>query len=139
MITDVGYAAFLNSLGNLAAHVTFPYIAYGTGTTAEATNLTTLTTETDRVAATIEIISVYAPFDTLRVSGAFTIGTSPPVVTEIGVFSASTSGTMWARKLVGATETGASSFTPPATSTMYAHYDFSMKDDGVGTTSGTTW
>lgn len=128
MITTVGKAAYVDSLFNLAAHTTFLYIAYGTGTTAELVEQTTLASETDRVAATTEIISVYYPFDTLRITGVFTIGTSPPVVTEIGIFSALTVGTMWARKLVGATETGASSFTPPATSTMYVHFDFSMKD-----------
>jgi len=128
MIMDVGVAAYIDSLFNLAAHTTFLFIAYGTGTTAEAENQTALVTETDRVAATTEIISVYFPFDTLRVTGAFTIGATPPVVTEVGVFSALTAGTMWARKLVGATETGASSFTPPVTSTMYVHFDFSMRD-----------
>jgi len=138
MITTAGYTAFLNSLGALAAHTLFPYIAYGTGTGAESVDSTTLGTEVARIEATAEIISVYAPFDTLRISGAFGI-TTPPVVTEIGVFSASSGGTMWARKLVGATETGYGSFTPPTTSTMYAHYDFSMKDDGVATTSGSTW
>ena len=128
MLTTVGEGAYLDSLFNLATHTTFLYIAYGTGTTAESTAHTTLATETARVTATTEIISVYYAFDTLRITGAFTIGTSPPVVTEIGIFSASSGGTMWARKLVGATETGASSFTPPATSTMYVHFDFSMRD-----------
>ena len=128
MITTVGKAAYVDSLFNLASHTTFLYIAYGTGTTAELVEQTTLASETARVTATTEIISIYYPFDTLRITGAFTIGTSPPVVTEIGVFSASTAGTMWARKLVGATETGASNFTPPATSTMYVHFDFSMRN-----------
>jgi hypothetical protein len=139
VIVDAGYVAYLAGIFDLAANTTFLYIAYGTGTTAESTSQTALVTETARVAATVEIISVYAPFDTLRVTGAFTIGTSPPVVTEIGVFSASAAGTMLARKIVGPSETAAASFTPPATSIMYAHYDFSMKDDGVATTSGTTW
>jgi len=105
--------------------VPFLYIAYGTGTTAEGVALTALTTETDRAAATVEIVSTHTANDTVRFSHEFTIDGTVSV-TEIGVFDDETAGTMLGRKL----------FTAVAMTdqqTFIAKYDFIVKDGGCGT------
>lgn len=78
----------------------FTHIAFGTGTTAESAAHTTLATETERVAATIDFLSVLAPFDTIRFAGLFTAVTSATTVSEIAVFNASTGGDMLLRELL---------------------------------------
>ena len=99
MITTTGRHELVDLAGNLSTPVEFGWIAYGTGTTAENKAHTTLATETDREAATIEIISVYAPHDTMRFYYLFTAAAAY-TVTEIAVFNAATAGTMLGRKLL---------------------------------------
>ena len=99
MITNAGRIEIVNLMGNLSTPIEFGWIAYGTGTTAESAGLTTLTTETDREAATVSIISVYAPNDTMRFSYVFDVATGV-TVTEIAVFNAATAGDMIGRKLL---------------------------------------
>lgn len=104
-------AAGLNMIANLTGYTgtptpaAFTHIAYGYGTTAPASGDTALEHQTGaRVAATIETISVVKPNDTVRfsakvVSAAATYPATNPL-TEIGVFTAATGGTMILRRLV---------------------------------------
>jgi len=99
MITNAGRIEIVNLMGNLSTPIEFGWIAYGTGTTAESAGLTALTTETDREAATVSLISVYAPNDTMRFGYIFDVSTGV-TVTEIAVFNAATAGDMIGRKLL---------------------------------------
>jgi len=80
--------------------VAFTHIAFGTGTTAESAAHTTLATETERVAATIDFLSVLAPFDTIRFAGLFTAVATATTVSEIAVFNAAAGGDMLVRELL---------------------------------------
>jgi hypothetical protein len=104
--------------------VPFAYISYGTGTTAEGVALTGLTAETARAAATVEIVSIYAPNDTVRCYHDFTAGGSI-TVTEVGVFDAPSGGIMLGRKLVTATALTIGQV-------FRAQYDFTIRDGGCG-------
>lgn len=98
-LTNAGMALLTALWGNVSSPVGVTYIAYGTGTTAESASLTTLTTETARVAATFSKESVYGTNDTLKWTATSTAtGTVTP--TEIGVFNDSTAGTMLFRRLI---------------------------------------
>lgn len=77
----------------------FTYMAYGTGTTAESTALTALTTETDRVAATVTLETTTTVDDTIRFNAMFDTA-SAVTISEIGIFNASSSGTMAWRRLL---------------------------------------
>jgi hypothetical protein len=103
----------------------FTYIAYGTGATAEAVGLTTLTTETARALAEVTIESTYTANDTVRFSHEFAAAGSI-TVTEVGIFDASAAGTMLARKLL--------SPTLAVTESQYflVKYDLVAKDDTDG-------
>lgn len=90
---------------NNSTPVAFTHIAFGTGTTAESAAHTTLATETERVVATIDFLSVLAPFDTIRFAGLFTAVATATVVSEIGVFNAATGGDMLTRELLDNTVT----------------------------------
>jgi hypothetical protein len=103
----------------------FTHIAYGSGTTAEGVALTTLTTETARAAATVEIVSTYTANDTVRFSHEFTAdGTIS--VTEIGVFNAASTGTMLCRKLLS------SALSVADNQAFLATLDVIVKDGGAG-------
>ena len=104
MLTLAGIYESVELFGSIGSPVEFGWIAYGTGTTAEGTALTALTTEVDREAATIEIISVYAPHDTMRFYYLFTAAAAY-AVTEIAVFNAASGGDMLGRKLLTDDET----------------------------------
>lgn len=78
----------------------FTHIAYGTGTTAENATHTTLATETERVAASVETLSILSPFDTIRFAGLFSAVSSATTISEIGVFNDATAGDMLRRELL---------------------------------------
>jgi len=125
MIANTGKIEIVNLMGNLSTPIEFGWIAYGTGTTSESAGRTILTTETDRAAATVTIISVYAPHDTMRFSNVFDVATGV-TVTEIAVFNAASTGDMIGRKLLDnpvLTVTGGK---------LIAIYDFPLRDGEVG-------
>lgn len=96
MVTQAGVIE-LNKLfcGDTADE--FLYIAYGTGTTAEAKTQTALVTETARVSAKTQIESSSAGHDTM-VFFAMAYPRVAGTVAEIGVFNAATAGDMLVRK-----------------------------------------
>lgn len=97
--TTAGITEVRNLMINNSSPSAFTHIAFGTGTTAESAAHTALVSETERVAATIDFLSVLAPFDTIRFAGLFTAVTSAKAVSEIAVFNASSGGDMLLREL----------------------------------------
>lgn len=100
----------------------FTYIGYGTGTTAESSASTSLVTQIERVAATIQLVSLYGPLDTLRYIGIFTQLTTARVVSEIGIFNAATSGDMLCRALLDNTVSLAVGDIPVVIHDVILHY-----------------
>ena len=96
MITTAGKTAF----GQLVTGVStspFLYLAYGSGTTAESSSQTALVTETGRSRAYVQYSSTLSPHDTISFA-AIGYPTAAGTVNEVGLFDASTSGTMFLRK-----------------------------------------
>jgi hypothetical protein len=85
---------------NNSSPVAFTFIAFGTGVTAESAAHTTLATETERVAVTVYLLSILAPFDTIRFAGLFSAVASTTTVSEVAIFNASSGGDMLLRELI---------------------------------------
>ncbi len=98
-VTTAGFNMLVDLFANADSPTEFLYMAYGTGTTAEAVGLTALTTETDRVLATITIESTTTVNDTIRFSAMFDT-TSAVTISEVGIFNAAADGTMAWRRLL---------------------------------------
>lgn len=98
MITDAGLHALVGLLGDTDSPADFTYIAYGYGTAAES-GTQALTQTGSRAAATVEVLSILKPNDTVRFS-ANVVTADAANATEIAVFTAATGGTMLLRKLV---------------------------------------
>jgi len=98
--TTGGVTEVRDLLINNSSPAAFTHIAFGTGTAVEAAARTTLATETERVAAVVDFLSVLAPFDTIRFAGLFTAVASATTVSEIAVFNAATLGDMLVRDLL---------------------------------------
>lgn len=104
MITNAGMAEVAGLIGtDTQGDVTaFDYIAIGTGTTAPSASDTTLASEQQRAAATGTRVTTTVTNDTLQlVKDAFTFSGSY-AITEVGVFNASTGGTMLSRSTFSA-------------------------------------
>jgi len=93
LVVDVGKTLIAARLGNNATYVT--HMAVGTGNTAAAVGQTALVTETSTR------VTVTATPGTKQIAFAATFTGIAATVAEIGLFSASTAGTMVARTLVG--------------------------------------
>lgn len=79
------------------------FVAIGTGTTAEAITQTALVTEIEtRTSGTSSQVTTTTTNDTYRVVGTVT-ATATRAVTESGLFSASSAGTMVTRSMFSAT------------------------------------
>lgn len=131
MVTTAGLHAVAGLTGYTDTPVAFTYIAYGSGTTAAAAGDTALQTQTGaRVVATEETISILKPNDTVRYSAQI-LTTAAGSVTEIGVFTAATGGTMLSRRLV----IPAITYTAGATVSLIATE--TVKNYACGT--GATW
>lgn len=104
-VTTVGKTALATWLAAATQSATFmPYVALGTGTNAASTGDTTLQTElSTRVAGTIT--SSTNVFQSVATFGA---GTDTGAVTEAGLMSASSSGTLFARQVFSVINKGAS-------------------------------
>ncbi len=85
---------------NNSSPASFTHIAFGTGTTAESAAHTTLATETERVVVTTYLLSILAPFDTIRFAGLFTAVASTTTVSEVAIFNAASGGDMLVRELI---------------------------------------
>jgi len=80
------------------------YMAVGTGTTAAAAGNTTLASESDRNALT----STTVTDNEVAYVGTWAAGDASVAITEAGLFSASSGGTMLARTVFSAVNKGAS-------------------------------
>jgi hypothetical protein len=101
VITDAGVAFLADDFNDGSTEITsFDFHGLGTGTNAEAAGDTTLQTEltteyTSNVRATGTPTNPTAP--TYRSVGTNTLDSGTPAVTEHGLFSASSAGTLWDR------------------------------------------
>ena len=89
-----------------AGAAAFAYIAVGTGASAVTAGDTALGAETvgsglSRVLATLSLVTTPVTNDTARLATTFTV-TGTVAITEIGVFNASSAGTMLCRTVFGA-------------------------------------
>jgi len=104
MITNAGMAEVAGLIGtDTTGDVTaFDYIAIGTGTTAPSATDTALVSEQQRAAATGTRVTTTVTNETLQlVKDAFSFSGSY-AITEVGVFNASTGGTMLSRSTFSA-------------------------------------
>jgi hypothetical protein len=109
LVTTVGEAWMAGALtGDVAAPTTVKYIGLGTGTGAAATTDTTLGTEIttggaaeERATGTQSRVTTTHTNDTYQVVGTVTMNSSH-AVTEAGLFSASSSGSLFARQVFDA-------------------------------------
>lgn len=104
LVTSAGKAQIALLVGDASA-TPFTFLAVGSSTTAPAVGQTTLGTEIttnglERAAATISRVTTTVTNDTFQAVKAWT-STGSHTVEEIGVFNASSSGTMLARALTG--------------------------------------
>ncbi len=86
-------ASFLSSAAAAAATFTCKYVAIGTDATAEAAANTALGTE---IARTTGVVS-YVSNQIYQVTATFASGTGTGAITEYGLLSSSTAGTMLSR------------------------------------------
>jgi len=105
VITQDGVSFVASFLGQAAASATafdMKYIAVGTDSSAEADTNTALGTEAARVEATVSNVTgaIY------RLTATFTSGVAVGAITEYGVFSSATSGTMLSRDVEGVINVG---------------------------------
>jgi hypothetical protein len=105
-ITNGALAVFSGLVGATGAQTAFTYLAVGTDATAALASQTTLIAEISdsglaRHAATITRSTTTQTNDTLQLDYTWTV-TGSKTVNEIGVFNASSSGVMAARKVTGA-------------------------------------
>lgn len=96
-------ASFLSSAAATAATFTMKYVAIGSDATAEAAANTALGTELARTTGTVSYVSnqVY------RVTATFATGVGTGNITEYGLFSSSSAGTMLSRDTESAIAKGA--------------------------------
>lgn len=107
VVTNSGVAylaAFLASAAGAADTFTMKYVGIGTNTTTEAAANSTLGTEVSRHTGVISYISQ----GIFKVIATFAAGSGTGDITEFGVFSANSSGTMFNRVVQSAIAKGAS-------------------------------
>lgn len=104
LITSAGKAQLALLAGDATA-IPFTYLATGTSNTAPAIGQTALAAEIttlglQRASATVSRVTTTVTNDTLQLVKAFT-ATGSVTVEEVGIFNASSSGTMLGRALTG--------------------------------------
>lgn len=107
VVTTVGkdfIASFLNSATAGAATFTGKYVAIGTNTVAEAAADTSLGTEVSRSTGTAS----YLAGQIFQVKATFATGSGTGAITEYGVFSSNSAGTMISRDTEAAINKSAS-------------------------------
>lgn len=102
-VMTVGKAEVINLMGNVSSPVAFTYLAVGTSSTAVSTGQTALGAEiTDsglaRHTATATRTTTTSTNDTLSLTYTWT-ASGTKAIEEVGVFNASSSGTMLSRAL----------------------------------------
>lgn len=103
VVVDAGKSHLANHLATVSTAYPMSYLAIGTGTTAEAASQTALTTE---VGTRVDGTKSNPSGAIYRVVGTFASGNGTGSITEAGLFSASTAGTMLNRKLFSAINKG---------------------------------
>jgi hypothetical protein len=96
LVTNVGLGLITSAL----ASSNNKYVAWGTGITeadASQTALVTESTEETRATGTQSQQTSIQLNDTYRIVGTITCATSPKAITEVGIFSADTEGSMFMR------------------------------------------
>lgn len=111
-MTSVGFAAIVDLTGDVNSIAAFDYIANGSNGTAAAAGNTALGAENttnglERSRVTPTLVTTSVTNDTLQLQKTWTI-TGSGTVKEVGVLNASSSGTLLARSVTGATRTVAS-------------------------------
>jgi hypothetical protein len=107
VITEVGkefLASFLNSAVAGASTFTMRYVAVGSDTTAEAASNTVLGAEINRLSGVVSYISNQI----FQVKATFAAGSATGAVSEYGLFSTITAGTMLSRDTESIINVGAS-------------------------------
>jgi hypothetical protein len=104
LITTAGRNAWVSRLASSPGTAVPTHMAIGTGTTAAAAGDTTLQTELDRNALTSNTASA----NVLTMVGNWAAGDGTGAITEAGVLSASTSGTLFSRAVFSVINKGAS-------------------------------
>jgi hypothetical protein len=107
VITNTALAAISALIGNVVAVPAATYLAVGTDATAASASQTALIAELTTlgfarsVADTVQRVTTTQTNDTLQLIKTWT-STGSTTINEAGVFNASSSGTMFARKVTGA-------------------------------------
>ena len=101
-ITTAGKTEMAKLIGGATADA-WAYIALGTGTSAAVIGDTTLGTERYRTLATVDLISVLYPEDTLLFR-AITTATASYTISEVGILNAATSGDLLCRTVLAKTK-----------------------------------
>lgn len=107
VVTDVGkefLASYLYSGAAAASTFTAKYAAVGTSTTPEASSDTALGTELARTTGTVSYVSGAI----VQVTATFTTGVAAGEVTEYGLFTSSSAGTLFSRDTENTISVGAS-------------------------------
>lgn len=106
VVTTVGkefLASFLNSAVAAASTFTAKYVAIGTNSTAESASDTGLGTEVSRHTGTASYISGQI----FQIKATFATGSGTGAITEYGLYSSNTGGTLLARDTESAINKGA--------------------------------
>jgi len=97
VITNGGKGVIANAINSLSSGRP-DYIAWGTGAGTAAATDTTLFTESSeetRVQGTTSVVTTTTTNDTYRVVGTITVATSNKTITNVGLFTASSGGTLF--------------------------------------------
>lgn len=105
-IVSAGKAGLASRINGSGAAAAFEYLAVGTNATAVSAGDTTLGAETvgsglSRVLGTLSRVTTSVTNDTARIATTFTV-TGTVAITEIGIFNASSAGTMLCRTVFSA-------------------------------------
>lgn len=128
MITTAGKTEMAKLWGGTTADE-WAYIALGIGTTAANIGDTTLGTEKYRTAATVSLISVLYPEDTLLFR-AITTADATWTISEVGILNAATSGDLLCRTVLTKTKVSV------ANDKIVTLYYVTIKYGGTQTGSG---
>ena len=101
LITNVGKAAAASRWNGDGGEAAFTYLAVGTGTTSPSASDTALENEVARGAATVSRETTNVTNDTAVATYTFSLSSSY-AITEMGLFNASSGGTMAARNTFSA-------------------------------------
>ena len=127
-ITTAGKTEMSKIWGDITSDA-WAYIALGTGTTAASTSDTTLGTEKYRTAATVDLISILYPEDTLLFR-ASTTANATWTISEVGILNAASSGDLLCRTVLTKTKDSVSG------DKIVTLYYVTLKYGGAGIATG---